>query len=131
MTARVTLSVMAAFWILAGLVGLIVPAQYMSSFGLAAPTEAIIAVRDGGVVLIGLGIMTWLVRGAVGTTLRGVLWGNIFILVADAALNIWEMIVGTAPAGPWIGSFAFSALLVLMLALRFREAGGAIPQRRG
>lgn len=130
MTARAALSITAVFWVVAGLVGLLLPAQYMSSFGLAAPAEAIIAVRDGAVVLIGLGIMDWLVRDARGSILRGILWGNIFILVADAAINIGEMVVGIAPSGPWVASFALTAVLVLVLASGFREAGGAFPDRR-
>jgi hypothetical protein len=129
MPARVALSLMAVFWILAGLVGLLAPAQYLSSFGLGAPAEAVIAVRDGGVVLIGLGIMVWLVRDARGSTLRSILWGNIFILLADAAVNIWEMVVGDVPAGPWVASFVLTALLVLVLASGFRDAGGALSDR--
>jgi hypothetical protein len=82
MTARAALSLIALFWIVAGLVGLLAPAQYLSSFGLGAPAEAVIAVRDGAVMLIGLGIMDWLVRDASGSTLRGILWGNIFILAS-------------------------------------------------
>lgn len=129
MPARAVLSLIALFWILAGLVGLLAPAQYLSSFGLGAPAEAIVAVRDGAVVLIGLGIMVWLARSARGSTLRGILWGNIFILVADAAVNIGEMAVGDVPAGPWVASFALNALLVFVLASGFREAGGAFPDR--
>lgn len=131
MTARAALSLTAVFWIVAGLVGLIAPAQYMSSFGLAAPIEAIIAVRDGAVLLIGLGIMDWLVRGARGSTLRGILWGNIFILVADAVVNIGEMVVGDAPSGPWVASFALTALLVLVLASGFRGTDGVFRDRPG
>lgn len=113
---------MAVFWTVAGLVGILAPTPYMSSFGLQAPQEAVIAVRDGGVVLVGLGIINWLARDAVGAPLRGLLWGNIFILVADAALNLWEMAVGIAPVGPWLATFAFTALLVTMLALGLRGA---------
>jgi hypothetical protein len=129
LTASAALSLMALFWIVAGLVGLLVPAQYLSSFGLGAPAEAVIAVRDGAVVLIGLGIMVWLARKATGSTLRGILWGNIFILVADAAVNIGEMVVGDVPMGPWVASFFLTALLVVVLASGFREAGGAFPDR--
>jgi hypothetical protein len=119
------------FWFVAGLVGLLAPAPYLSSFGLGAPAEAVIAVRDGGVMLIGLGILNWLVRAARGSTLRGILWGNIFILVADAAVNIGEVIVGDLPSGPWVASFAVNALLILVLAAGFRAAGGATADRAG
>jgi hypothetical protein len=127
MTARAALSLIAVFWIVAGLVGLLAPAQYLSSFGLGAPAEAVIAVRDGAVMLIGLGTLNWLVRDATGSTLRGLLWGNVFILVADAVVNIAEVVVGDLPSGPWVASFALNALLVLVLASGFREAGGAFP----
>jgi len=120
---RLALSIMAFFWLVAGLVGLFAPGPYMSSFGLDAPVEAVIAVRDGGVVLVGLAMINWLARDATGQPLRGLLWGNISILVADAVLNVWEMVVGIAPVGPWVASFAFTALLVAMLALGVLHAG--------
>lgn len=122
MNPRLALSIMAVFWLVAGLVGLVAPAPYMSSFGLDAPPEAVIAVRDGGVVLVGLAIINWLSRDATGRPLRGILWGNIFILVADAILNVWEMTTGIAPVGPGVATFAVTALLVAMLALGVRQA---------
>ena len=127
MKPRLILSIMAVFWVIAGLIGIFAPAQYMSAFGLGAPNEAVIAVRDGGVVVIGLGIIDWLARDAVGSPLRGILWGNIFILVADAALNIFEIAAGIAPFGPWVVSFALQVLLVPLLAWGLVQARRASP----
>lgn len=139
MRPRLALSIMAVFWLVAGLVGLVAPVPYLSSFGLEAPPEAVIAVRDGGVVLVGVAMINWLARDAVGRPLRGLLWGNVFILVADAALNVWEMAAGIAPVGPGVATFGVTALLVIMLALGMRaartpdpgpEATGTVSSRR-
>lgn len=129
MKARNALALTAVFWIIAGLIGIVAPAPYLSSFGLGAPTEAIIAVRDGGVVLIGLGMINWQARAATGSTLRAILWVNILILIGDAVVNLGELAGGLVPPGPWIGSFAGTALFVLVLALGLRDAGRASRQR--
>ena len=127
MKASLILSVTAVLWFAAGLIGILAPEQAMSMFGLGAPTEALIATRDGGVVLIGVGIIDWLARDAVGAPLRGILWGNIFILVGDAVVNIFELAAGITTPGPWVASFALQLLLVPMLALGLSEARRSSP----
>lgn len=49
------------------------PAQLLPTFGLGTPNEAVILARDAGVLLIGLGIIDWMARDAVGASLRGLL----------------------------------------------------------
>ena len=74
MQPRTALALGAAFSILLGVPLVVVPASMLSALGLAAPPDvALIQARDTGVLLIGLGVINWLARGAVGAPLRGLL----------------------------------------------------------
>jgi hypothetical protein len=87
--------ILAAVWsVLGRLLFALFPAQALSSFGLGTASEALIISRDAGVTLIGLGIINRLARNATGNPLRAPLWGNIFILVVDSAVNVWEIASG-------------------------------------
>jgi hypothetical protein len=95
----------------------------LTAFGLGMPNEGLILARDAGVLLIGVGIIDWMARDAVGAPLRGLLWGNIFIRGAEIVVNVWEIAVGMIPlnAGGLIG-LAVSLALVVMFALALRRA---------
>jgi hypothetical protein len=127
MKASLGLSIISVLWIIAGLIGLLAPEQALSMFGLGAPSAAVISQRDGGVVLMGIGIISWLARDATGPTLRGIVLGNLFILAADAAVNLWELAAGIAPFGPWVASFALPVLFIPSLAGGLRDAGRQRP----
>jgi hypothetical protein len=98
------------------------PAQVLSAFGLGTPNEALIVSRDAGVTLIGVGIINWMARNATGAPLRGLLWGNIFMLVVDTAVNIWEIAAGMIPFGLAAASFVIPLVLVTVFALGLRSA---------
>jgi hypothetical protein len=124
MRPSLALSIGAVFSILLGLPLLLAPAQILSAFGLATPSEALVPARDSGVLLIGVGIIDWLARDAAGPSLRGLLWGNIFIRVAGMAVNLWEVATGIIPASAATVAAAISVNLVLILVF-------ALPLRRG
>jgi hypothetical protein len=111
MSPRLALSIGAVLAVLFGAALALAPVQMLSGFGLGTPTEAQIVSRDVGVTLIGLGIINWLARDATGTALRGLLWGNIFIQVAEFVVNGWEVVAGLLP-----GSAAGGLVLHLVLA---------------
>jgi hypothetical protein len=92
MRPSLALTVVAAWAVVAGLASTLFPAQMLSGFGLATPNEALIVARDNGVTLIGVGIINLMARNATGASLRGLLWGNIFIQVGIAAVNAWEVV---------------------------------------
>jgi hypothetical protein len=97
------------------------PAQVLSTFGVAVPDEGLILARDAGVLLIGLGVIDWMARGAVGAPLRGLLWGNIVIRVGEIANNGWAIVNGTLP--PWMaGGLVIPIVLVIVFALALRRA---------
>jgi len=117
--------VLAAIWsVLGGLLFALFPAQALSSFGLGTATEALIISRDAGITLIGLGIINWLARNATGSPLRALLWGNIFILVVDSAVNVWEIASGLIPVAA-AASFVIPIVLMFVLVMGLRSAAQA------
>jgi hypothetical protein len=129
MRPSLALSIGAAFNILFGLPLLLAPAQILSAFGLATPSEALVPARDSGVLLIGVGIIDWLARDAVGAPLRGLLWGNIFIRVAGMVVNLWEVSAGIIGAsGATIAAAGgINIAIIIVFALALRNAGSANP----
>jgi hypothetical protein len=112
----------------------LLPAQMLSAFGLAAPTEALILSRDAGVLLIGLGIIDWMARNAIGAPLRGLLWGNVAIRVGEIVNNGWAIATGMIPSSAAAGLILPVALIVIfLLALRRPESKGdgvaTVPRR--
>ena len=121
MRPSLALSIGAVAAFVPGLAVTLAPAQMLSGFGLGASTEALIQSRDLGVALMGLGIINWLARDAVGTPLRGILWGNIFIQVANIVVHVWEIAAGMFPA--WAPALlVLPVALVIMYALALRRA---------
>jgi hypothetical protein len=126
MRPSLALSIGAVFHTLIGLPLVFAPAQMASALGVAAPPDiALVWARDAGTVILGVGIINWLARNAVGAPLRGLLWGNIFIRVAAMVVNYWELAVGQIPSGA--ASFfpvltAINIALIIMFALALRRA---------
>src|SRR6266545_6149955 len=99
MRPSLALSIGAVFYILLGLALVLAPAQLLSASGWpTTPNEMLVPARDGGTLLIVLGIINWLARDAVGAPLRGLLWGNILRPVGSVAVNVWEIATGAIPA---------------------------------
>lgn len=113
MRPSLALSIGAVLAFIFGLGLALAPAQMLSGFGLGTPTEGLIVSRDVGVTLIGLGLINWLARDAVGAPLRGLLWGNIFIQVAETVVNGWEIAAGQLPASAAPGLVIHIALVVV------------------
>jgi hypothetical protein len=125
MRPRLALSIGAVLYILLGVPYVLAPDQMLSAFGLATPSEALVTARDSGVLLIGVGIIDWLARDAVGAPLRGLLWGNIFIWAAAMVVNGWEIATGILPTTS-LGGLILYAVLVIVFALALRRARGDI-----
>jgi len=70
MRPRLALSIGAVFHLLTGLPLLLAPAQALSALGWAdIPDEMLVPLRDAAVLGIGVGIIDWLARDAVGAPL--------------------------------------------------------------
>jgi len=130
MPPSLALAIGAVFSVVIGLPILLAPAQMLSALGIAAPPDiALVQARDTGTVLIGLGVINWLARDAVGAPLRGLLWGNLFIRVAAMLVNYWELTIGLMPSGAaslFPALTAINVALIVMFGLAPRQAyGGA------
>ena len=121
MRPSLALTIGAAAGVLFGLLLLAVPVQMLSGFGLGTPTEAQIVSRDVGVTLIGLGVINWMARDAVGAPLRGLLIGNLFIQVAESFVNGWEVAAGILPPAA-AGGLVLHLVLAGIFALGLRRA---------
>jgi hypothetical protein len=133
MRPSVALSIGGIFYVLFGLITLLAPAQLLTAAGWPPPSdETLVPARDSATVLIVLGVIDWLARDAVGSPLRGLLWGNLLRPVASVVVNVWEIATGAIPASV-VGVAAVAlgvdlALFVLFaLALRNADAAQAVP----
>jgi len=126
MRPSLALSIGAVTFILPGLLLVLAPAQIMSAIGWpATPNEALVLARDGGVLMIGLGIIDWLARDAVGAPLRGLLRGNIVVRVGGAVVNGWEFATGLTPSELAAGlavALAADIAVIIVFALALRRA---------
>ena len=126
MEPRLALAISALSFLLIGVPFVVAPAEVMSAVGWpATPNEAVVIARDGGVLMIGLAIIDWFGRAAVGGPLIALLWGNLFIRVGGAVANSWEFAIGLTPAEVAVGlavALAVDLAFIIMLALALRRA---------
>jgi len=92
------LTIGAAVAAIFGLLLVLAPAQLLAGFGLGAPTEGVIVSRDVGATLLGLAVINWLGRSAVGAGLRAIIVGNIVVQVLEIVVNGYEVLIGALPA---------------------------------
>jgi uncharacterized protein YjeT (DUF2065 family) len=124
MSPRLALSIGAVVALLTGIPFVLAPAQALELAGITTPPDfALVPARDTGTVLIGVGIIDWLARDAVGAPLRGLLWGNIFIRVGAVVVNGWEFATGQLPGVSTttvavLAAFSIALVVVFLLALR-------------
>jgi hypothetical protein len=125
MRPSLALAIAAVYGLVVGIPFVLVPAQVLSAVGLGTPNEALIQLRDHGVTLIGVGIISWMARNATGAPLRGLLWGSIFIQVGHIAVQVWDIAAGIIPpavAAAGAPFFVIPLALVIVYALALRRA---------
>jgi len=126
MRPSLALAIGAVGFLVVGVPFVVAPAQIMSAVGWpATPNEAVVIARDGGVLMIGLAIIDWFGRDAVGRPLRALLWGNIVIRAGGAVANSWEFAVGLTPSDLAAGlavALAVDVAFIVMFALALRRA---------
>src|SRR2546426_11752453 len=97
-----------------GLALLLFPASMLAISGLMLPDGGIAIARGAGATLTGLGFIDWLLRGATGEVLRGLLGGNRVIQGLSLLVNAREV-----PARPLPAPAAGASLLHLILSAVF------------
>jgi hypothetical protein len=120
MSPKLALTIGAVLAVVFGLALTLLPAQMLAGFGLATPPEALVVSRDIGVTLIGLGIINWLGRDATGQLARALLLGNLFIQVAEAVVNGWEVAAGILPSAA-AGGVVLHVILAVVFVLGLRR----------
>ena len=125
MRPSLALSIGAILALIFGLSLALVPGQMLAGFGLAAPGEAIVLSRDVGVTLIGLGILNWLGRNAVGAPLRAILVGNLVVQVLELVVNGWEIASGQLPGAAAPGLVIHLALGGIFVSALIRPEASA------
>ena len=121
MSPKLALTIGAVLAVVFGLALTFLPTQMLSGFGLATPSEALVVSRDVGVTLVGLGIINWLGRDATGQVARALLVGNLFVQVAEAVVNGWEVAAGILPSAA-AGGVVLHVILAAVFALGLRRA---------
>jgi hypothetical protein len=121
MSSKLALTIGAVAAVVFGLALALLPDQMLGGFGLGTPKEALVVARDVGVTLIGLGIVNWLARNETGPAVRGLLIGNLFIQVAEAVVNGWEVAIGILPA-PAAGGVVLHVVLAVVFLLPLRRS---------
>lgn len=97
MSPRIVLVIgaVAAFVFGAGL--LVFPATVLASSGLETGPATIATSRGAGATLIGLGVVNWLGRDAMGDGLRAILAGNVVVQVLSLMVNASGVVTGQLP----------------------------------
>jgi hypothetical protein len=125
MRPSLALTIGGAVSLLSGLLFLLAPDQVFAFAWPTRPDEMLVVARELGVFVIGVGLIDLMARQAVGTPLRGLLWGNIFIRAGSIVLPVWEFAVGiiptTALAG-LVGAVSVHAVLIIVFLLALRRA---------
>ena len=97
MSPRLALMIGAVAAFVFGLALTVFPSTMLAGFGLAVPNEAVVLSRDVGVTLIGLGVINWMARNAMGEPLRAILVGNVVVQALEIVVNAGEIAVGALP----------------------------------
>src|SRR5437867_4265461 len=120
MSPKLALTIGAVLATVFGLAFTLIPSQMLGGFGLDTPSVALVISRDIGVTLIGLGIIDWLGREATGQLARALLLGNLFVQVAEAVVNGWEVATGILLSAA-AGGVVLHVILAVVFALGLRR----------
>jgi len=113
MDTKLFLAISAVIALLYGIAFILIPNVLLSAYGVQSNPSAVLGFRYFGVTLLGLGLITWLVRESRDwTALRGVLIG---LAVGDAVgtvLSIWATLAGLMNGMGWSAVLIYLILLV-------------------
>jgi hypothetical protein len=110
------------------------PDAVLRGLGVRTYGDGIILGRDMGIVVIGIAILNWSGRNAVGHGLRAILIANLFVQFAGLALRGGEIAGHQLPGSAW-PSMSIQALLAAMFGLALvatrernrRRGDGVLP----
>jgi hypothetical protein len=133
MTRKTFLSLVSVIATAVGLLALAAPAAVLDSKGVVPAAATKVWVREVGVLILALGIMTFLVRGAADSpTLRAFLIGNAIVQIGLFPI---EIVAASAGVLTRVSGIVPNSILHLTLAAGFlhfaRRVASAAPHRGG
>ncbi|HLQ64701.1 MAG TPA: hypothetical protein VK201_08345, partial [bacterium] len=93
-TVKIFLSIAAVLAWLFGAVLLLAPGPFYAPTGLAMPPMVATVAQAHGATLVGLGVITWMARGANRQGLRPVLTGNLVVQILSLGVAIRTVMLG-------------------------------------
>jgi len=123
MKLNVVFTIAAILMIILGLASLFAPAAMVAtvSSGCVASTGYLMTIRFGGVEMLGLGLIAWLVRNADDSKARnGVTLGFAIYFVLHALTSLYGQFTDTTTSVHWV-----AATIQALLAVGFFMAGKA------
>ncbi len=112
MNIGVFLAIAAAIAIIYGVAFIIVPDFVLVTYGMTTSAALNLMARYFGLTLLGIGLVTWLVRETSdGKALRGLLSGLAIQAVVGLVVSIWGTVSGTMNGMGWSAVLIYAVLL--------------------
>jgi len=122
MKIGVFLAIAAAIAIIYGVGFILVPGFVLTIYGMTADAALSLMARYFGLTLLGMGLITWLVRETTdGKALRGLLTGLSVQGVIGLLVSIWGTVNGTMNGMGWSGVLIYAILLAGYLYCLFAD----------
>jgi len=112
MNVKAFLAIAAAIAVVYGIAFITVPDFVQATYGMTSTASSILAARYFGLTLLGLGLVTWLVRETSDQkALRGLLSGLAIQSLIGALVSIWGTTSGTMNGMGWSAVLIYAVLL--------------------
>jgi hypothetical protein len=122
MKIGVFLAIAAAIAIIYGIAFIVAPDYVLVTYGMTADAALNLMARYFGLTLIGLGLVTWLVRETSdGKALRGLLSGLAVQAILGLLVSIWATVSGIMNAMGWSAVLIYAILLAGYLYYLFAD----------
>ena len=122
MKVGVFLAIGAAIAIIYGVAFILVPEFVLATYGMTAGAALDLMARYFGLTLLGMGLITWLVRETTdGKALRGLLTGLSVQGVIGLLVSIWATVNGTMNGMGWSAVLIYAVLLAGYLYYLFAD----------
>jgi hypothetical protein len=103
MTVSTFLKLVAIWLGLNGAISILIPQVAAAGLGQTLNAFDLFAAQTVGVLLLTLAIMNWVLSVANAASVRGALWGNLFMNIALASIDSLNLLTGTIAVGSLFG----------------------------
>jgi hypothetical protein len=130
MTVSTFLKIVAIWLGLNGAISILLPQVAAAGLGQTLNAFDLFAAQTVGVLLLTLAIMNWVVSVANSPSLRGALWGNLFMNIALGSIDSLNLLNGTIAAAGFFG-ISIHVLVIVGLVyylVRWKTTIQALPR---